>query len=295
MAFLKDLNEKINAIDLSSCRDFSDQIVKINLLIWNEFFPPEILPRVRKCITLDHNRPLIRFMQKFFLEQKNNFVWRALFDKDFRCLVLQKFSGVYGAWDYGKPSMGTHFFWGITTDGQMTPLFFENGFLKDRNKILSDILLAPESIVEALREGKIVPSIFTKFSLVAFYLGAQVMGGPGQSEYMPKIKKVWLEILKSVDSSEAELIKNIPADVINTADISFHRNSDGRLIKDWGFDIAFRKLFSEEYLQKIGSLSLCDVLRPFVPLSYYRLTPAEERQKIDFKEEDLYTGFSWIK
>ncbi|MFH1253566.1 MAG: hypothetical protein V1664_04540 [Candidatus Uhrbacteria bacterium] len=295
MNFLEKLNTKINAVDLSSCQDFSDQVVKVNLAIWEEFFPPEVLPQVRKCVTLDHNCPLIRFMQKFFLEQKNNFVWRALFNQDFRQQVLQEFSGVYGAWDYGKPGGGTHFFWGITPDGRMTSLFFENNFLRDRSKILADIPMNPESITKALQQGIIVPSIFTKFSLVAFYLGAQTMGGPGQSEYLPKIKKTWLKILASVDPAEANLVNLIPAEVVNTFDMAFYWGADGNLKKAWGFDVAFKKLFSEEYLKKVGTLPLRDALRPFVPLSYYRLTPAAERQKIDFREADLYAGFGWVK
>lgn len=293
--FLKNLNEKINNIDLSNCRDFSDQIVKVNLVMWQEFFSENDQTKVRKCLTLDHNRFLIRFIKKFLLEQKENFIWQALFNESFRVLVMKEFSGIYGAWDYEKKGTGTHFFWGITPKKQMTALFLKDNFLHDRSNCLPSIPMTPEGIVEALEKNQIVPSIFTKFGLVAFYLGTQVMGGPGQSEYVPKLKEAWLRVLQQADTQEVELVRRVPADIINTMDTAFYKNSADEIIKGWGFDMAFRKILTEDYLKKVGDMPMCEVLRPFIPLSYYRLTPAAERQKIDFKEADLYSGFSWVK
>ncbi|MFA6099996.1 MAG: hypothetical protein WC750_03920 [Patescibacteria group bacterium] len=295
MAFLKKMDELVNGIDISNCRDFSDQIVKINLALWLEMFGSDVREDVRRCVTLEHNHILRHYLPKFLLEQRDNFVWRALFDPDFRQLIMKEFTGIYGAWDYSGPKTGTHFFWGITPGGEQTPLFLDGDVLKDPSGQVEDTPLTPEGIAAALEKNIIAPSIFTKFGLVAFYLGAKVMGGPGQTEYVPKLKETWLKILRQTDPEEAKLVSLVPGDAMNTFDLAFNKTPDGKIFKQWGFDMVKNHTLSRTYLEQLKNLPLRAALKSFIPLAYYRLTAANDRQEVDCQEQDLYSGFGWVK
>lgn len=48
-------------------------------------------------------------------------------------------------------------------------------------------------------------------------------------------------------------------------------------------------------INALNHLPLKSALKSCIPISYYRLTPANERQEIDFKEQNLYSGFAWVK
>ncbi|MDD5252011.1 MAG: hypothetical protein PHT12_05245 [Patescibacteria group bacterium] len=291
---LERLNAVINGVDLTGCQDFSDQIVKVNLAIWREFFPPEIRESVRHCVTLEHNHVLRRFLPEFLASNRGSFVWRSMFDPGFRKLVLKEFAGIYGTWDYAGPGSGTHFFWGALPNGEQTSLVLDGDVLKDRAGVMADTPFTPEAVSAGIAANVLIPSIFTKFSLVAFYLGAKVMGGPGQTEYVPKLKEAWLRVLRATDEAEAELVEAVPADVMNVVDLAFHKTSDGKVFREWGLDIARRRTFSSDYLRQLGAMPIRAAMRSLVPLSYYRLTPAEERQDIQHDAAELNAGFSWV-
>ncbi|MFA6227205.1 MAG: hypothetical protein WC631_01865 [Candidatus Paceibacterota bacterium] len=294
--FIKHFQSIIDKIDFSTCERLSDQIVKVNYYLWLEFFDEKIRNDVRRCITLEHDEILIQFLSTFLLENKNNIVWKSLFDKGFRDRILSRFDGIYGAWNYSGKGSGTHFFWGFNLeDGKEYRMDFVDGKLVNHEGLVRDINMTPEDITLALTEGILIPSIFTKFALVSFYLGAKVMGGPGQTEYTDKLHKGWLDILKEYDYSEYLLVNTVTVLNFNCGDIAFHRKGQSDFIKEWGFDIAMNHTFSKEYLQTLGKTSFKYLLYPLIPISYYRLTPANERQEIDYKESDLYQGFNWLK
>jgi len=206
--FVQHLQTMIDNIDLTTCKRFSDQITKINYYLWLEFFPEEIRDNVRRCVALEHDEILIKHLARFFLEEKDNFIWRAIFDKDFRKIVLEKFDGIYGAWNYSGENTGTYFFWGFCPeDGKEHRLELKGNKLVEPNGLIREVELVPEDVVTALTEGILVPAIFTKFSMVASYMGARVMGGPGQTEYTGKLHQTWAEILEKEDPEEYKLIK----------------------------------------------------------------------------------------
>ena len=37
-----------------------------------------------------------------------------------------------------------------------------------------------------------------------------------------------------------------------------------------------------------------DIVYPFIPIAYYRLTAADEREEIDYDEKELYKGYEWL-
>jgi len=294
--FLKRFQKIVDGIDFSTCKRYSDQIVKINYYLWQEFFDVEIRDKARRCLTLEHDEILIKYLSKFLLESKDNFVWKTLFDPVWRETVTKEFDGIYGAWNYSGPNTGTHFFWGFHgDDGVEYRLVLDGNKLVNPDGKVEPIDLTPEAISKALTEGIIIPSIFTKFSLVAFYLGAKTMGGPGQTEYTGKLHKAWLNVLTKLDKDELELVKH--ASVMNfcCCDLAFHKDGDGNIIREWGPDIAMYHRFTKEYLERLGQTPFKYAVYPLIPISYFRFTPATERQKVEYKSNDLYQGFNWVK
>ncbi|MFA5878222.1 MAG: hypothetical protein WC845_02560 [Candidatus Staskawiczbacteria bacterium] len=296
VAFIQKLQGIIDNVDFSTCNRLSDQIVKINYYLWQEFFDPQIRDQIRRCITLEHDEILIKYLSQFLLDDKENIIWKLLFDKRFRDIVLKEFDGIYGAWNYLGPNTGTHFFWGFVEDeGKEFRMELRGEKLVNPDGKVRDINLTPEDVTAALRDGIIIPSIFTKFSFVAFYLGAKTMGGPGQTEYTGKLHDAWLRVLINEDPEEYELVKQASVLNFNCGDVAFTKDKEGNIKKEFGFDIAMSHRFSKEYLEKLGQVKFKYLLYPFTPISYYRLTPAAERQELEYSENDLYQGFNWVK
>ena len=291
LAFLEKMQKMIDDIDFSTCKNLSDQITKINYYLWQEFFDPRIAAQARRCITLEHNGILIKYLEKFISEKKDSFVYKMLFEEKFREIILKEFDGIYGAWNYGGKNSGTHFFWAFNSkDGKRYRLKIEkNSLISPENKI-EPTELTPEEIIKNLRNEVLIPSILLKFAIVGTYLGTKMMGGPGQTEYASKLQNKWLEILKNYDKKEYELAKTVDASSMNAGDLAFRKNKKGELIKEWGFDIAMHHRFSKKYLDTIKNIKFKHFVYPFMPISYYRLTPAEKRQPLGFKESDLLEG-----
>lgn len=296
LAFINHVQEIIESIDFSSCERLSDQIVKINYRLWLEFFDPAIRNSVRQCIALEHDEILQKFLVNFLQQDQNNIVWKSLFDKAFREKVLKEFKGIYGAWDYLGEKTGTHFFWGFDGDDcKEYRMELRGEVLVNPEGKVRDVPLTPEGVIQGLKDGLIIPAIFTKFTTVAFYLGAKTLGGPGQTEYVGKIHQVWLKILKESDPEEYKLVNQVTSLNFNCGDLAFTKDQQGNIVKEWAWDIAMNHRFTKDYLKKVGGIKFKYLIYPFVPISYYRLTPAAERQKVDYKENDLFQGFNWVK
>ncbi len=288
--FIKRLQLIIDNVDFSTCKKLSDQIIKINHKIWLEMFDPGIINDVRRCITLEHDEILIEFLTKFVLENEDNIVWKSLFDKKFREIVLKEFDGIYGAWNYYGKNSGTYFFWCFDEeDGQEYRLDLRGDVLFSPEKKARNIKLEPEDISRALNEGILIPSIFIKFATVAFYMGAKTCGGPGQTEYSGSMQKAWLKVLNiSNYAKELELSKYWSVINFNCADMAFRTKKDGKIYKEWGLDIAMNHTLTKKYIEKISKIPIKFFIYPMIPISFYRLASVEERKQLNIKEEDLY-------
>lgn len=294
IAFLKKMQGIIDKIDFSTCERLSDQIVKINYYLWQEFFADDIRDKVRKCITLEHDEILIKYLSSFLLENKTSTIYKALFDKEFRNTIRKEFDGIYGAWNYSGDDSGTDFFWCFSVDdGKRYKMKLDGEVLKNPEGKIRDVRLTPEDVSAGLKEGILIPSIFIKFGLVATYMGCKLMGGPGQTEYAGALHDAWLRVLEKHDKEELELAKQVVSTTFNTGDLAFSKNDKGEIMKEWGFDIAMNHRFNLDYIEKLKNVKFKYLLYPFIPLSYYRLAKANERQEIDYKEADLYKGFDW--
>jgi hypothetical protein len=98
---------------------------------------------------------------------------------------------------------GTLFFWGINNAGRRVPLYLENGQsdqgtlkgLDDRGE-LYELPYTPQSIADALKENRLLPSLFTSFMVLSFARGVSCVGGYYQCEYLPNMQKKLVHALR---------------------------------------------------------------------------------------------------
>lgn len=290
--FIKKIQDIVDNIDFSTCKKYADQITKINYYLWPLMFDSKSRNEIRRLVPLEHDEILKRYLIKFLREKEDNFVKKILFNPELRQKLIDKFKGIYGAWDYGQEGSGSKFFWGFTKQAQHIKLDLINNTLVDKDKIIK-IDFEPEALANALEKEIITPSIFTKFTIVAFYLGACAWGGPGQSEYVPKLKKAWVEFMADIDPEEQKRIESVSVENNICCDVHFSRQN-GKLKKLFAFDVMYQGGFDKNYYNKVGDTALKHIFLPSMPICYYRLAPAGETQDFGFDDEELYQGFNWL-
>lgn len=103
----------------------------------------------------------------------------------------------------------TDLFWGLA-DGKIYPLQLKNGDLSDIKGSRSDVPFQPSCIAEALRERRIVPSLFVAFLVISILPGTRVLGGCRQVVYYPLMRHVLATALGK--TGETDLLNSLRAD-----------------------------------------------------------------------------------
>jgi hypothetical protein len=110
---------------------------------------------------------------------------------------------------------GTVFFWGINDAGRRVPLHIvsagkEDAFLvgiDDHNNVWK-LAYTPETILAALTDSRLLPSLFTCFLVLSFARGIKCIGSYFQSEYLPNMQKGLVDALKQIPEYE-EIAKHV--------------------------------------------------------------------------------------
>lgn len=104
----------------------------------------------------------------------------------------------------------TDLFWGLA-DGKIFPLRLKYGLLSDVKGSRPDIRFEPTSIAMALRQRRIVPSLFVTFLVISILPGTRVLGGCRQVVYYPLMRHVLAAVLQK--TGETGLLNSLRADV----------------------------------------------------------------------------------
>jgi len=287
--FLRSISDKIDSIDFSKCKRYSDQITKINYHLWPMLFEKFLRKDLIDLIQLEHDEILIEFLFDFF-KKEETFIYKALFDEEFRSIILDKFRGNYSAWDE-KRNYGTHFFWHIDKDGVQHRLY-----LNEEEKLVAannfSIALEKNAILEGLRQKTIIPGMFLKFSIFVCYLGVIPFGGFGGVNYLSTIKNIWLDVLPEEYKFEKELISKIKTDGLITIPMVYdYDQKNEKILEQYAFDVMYKGGITKEYLEKIDKLRMDELMRPAIEMTYNyysNLLPPEDRKEIKFDEKSIY-------
>lgn len=104
----------------------------------------------------------------------------------------------------------TDLFWGLA-DGKIFPLRLKDGLLSDVKGSRPDVRFKPASIAVALRQRRIVPSLFMTFLVISILPGTRVLGGCRQVAYYPLMRHVLATALQK--TGETSLLHALRADV----------------------------------------------------------------------------------
>ncbi|HRY82860.1 MAG TPA: hypothetical protein P5232_04160 [Candidatus Moranbacteria bacterium] len=284
---LEKINNVIKNIDFSSCKTLGDQYTKINYYLWPYLFEEKLRENAARLISIEYDDIVIDYMIYVFENEKDSFVYKMLFENEFRELIIDEFEGINGAWDEEK-KVGTHFFWGLDENNEHLRLELKGGFLIGENEFKLEF--TPEAIIGKLKSKKILPGMLLKFSLIIFYMGMKPLAGYSL-EYLTRMKIKMIEILAEYFPEEAELAKNIPLDNMNLISICQGRDSQGKLKELHAFDIFLKGGFSEEYFNKLDSIKFKEYMIPPLLFAYdYGISKygnIKDKKNFSITEENL--------
>lgn len=220
------LDEDIAAPDTLSMPDYGHQATRINSLLWQRMFTD--------------GHPVTRFVQLQLeavctdllikdLYAPTNLIYQLLFVAPVRDRLLAELDGARACWRRDKlrgrltsqaagAHGGTVFFWGINDGGRRVPLSLEGdqhvmrltGI--DGHGVRQEHEFAADGIALALLEGRLIPSLFTCFTVLAFARGIACVGGHYQADYLPEMRRGVVAALRTVAEYRpgADLVAQAP-------------------------------------------------------------------------------------
>jgi hypothetical protein len=247
---------------------YGDFISALNMRCWPYLFDLNLRSSLPRLVYLMSNDIINRLLIKS-LKDEGSLVCRYLFDPSIRNAVLDSFYGIRCAW--GPNQSGTHFFWKTDDNGVPWRLEYDpvSQSLKRENYTLP---LRAESVIQALEQKEILPSLFFDFLLITFLGGIQTLGGQYQTEYLPLMQKAHCKILDGLGHSElSEAFASRKTDGLicgydalpyaDTLDLLWtHNSSNNRFTGNWDKGLTpdiLQTLMStpvEMFLTKIPSL-----------------------------------------
>jgi len=256
-------------------RGYSDQAVMLNQRIWRRLFKsPESAPEL---IYLELEKIAARLLCGD-LENTSSLAWRVLCQRDIRDEVLSALDGQRACWDLsvargpgagqGPVSIGrgTVFFWGIDRNGSRFPL----GLCPGNPEVLtgvgddgerSEFPLDPATLFAALKEQRLLPSLFTSYLCIALARGVTCVGGYYQAEYLPLMQRAVADALSKCGcrTSLAELASLVPTTAYLSGMQAVMSVAAGSALRPAGvFEIIGGGRLSEDELGRMAELSLRD-------------------------------------
>jgi hypothetical protein len=213
-------------------RSYSRQSLVVNNRIWQRLFSAK--KAESHIVTMDMEN-IVRQLLERDLNNGKSLVFSLLMDPDLRDRVIGRLDNKRACWNLSElrqrldiactnvagkkmpTSCGTVFFWGVDERSRRIPLLLlENGknrwVLKgtDDKGNVTEIIFSVESILSALKNGQLLPSLFTSFTVLAFARGLTCLGGYYQAEYLPVMQKELVAALHETNSyhETARLVAN---------------------------------------------------------------------------------------
>jgi hypothetical protein len=215
---------------------YSDQSVVLNHRLWKRMFAdPGSAPDV---VVLELEKLVARLLE-LDLRNPESLAWRVLFDRKLKRSVLEHLDGQRICWNRRNlnqrlraargeecekvPSngCGTLFFWGIDQSGRKIPLNLEKDSegverlcgVDDRGDV-STFPFTASGLVDGMRGGRLIPSLFTSYLVVSLARGVVCPGGYYQAEYLPAIQQRLVLCIDRIPEygPMAEAVKGVTTD-----------------------------------------------------------------------------------
>ncbi|MCP4104278.1 MAG: hypothetical protein GY749_01875 [Desulfobacteraceae bacterium] len=212
---------------------YSHQSTVLNNRIWKRLFTG-VTP-VPDMVYIELEK-ITGCLLKYDLSNPKSLAWNVMFDKVLRSRILTELDGVNVCWNRKllkkrlhfstsdellRKACGTVFFWGIDSRMRRVPLHIETD--APNNEVLRgvdswrnqwELPYNTESIVNALHEGRLLPSVFTCFLTLSFARGLICVGAFFQGEYLPTMQQGVVKALQKTAGYQdvAHLVAQVPVD-----------------------------------------------------------------------------------
>jgi len=261
---------------------YSEQAVMLNQRIWKRLFRnPEAAPEL---VYLELEKITARLL-RHDLANTTSLAWRVLFQCDVRDAVLAALDGQRACWDLSAlharavagpidgtgPSAavgcGTVFFWGIDENKRRVPLGLRPGnpgmlVGVGGNGECFEMPLEPTRLSIALKEQKLLPSLFTSYLCIALARGMNCVGGYYQAEYLPVMQRAVAGALSRWGrcTALAEEMSLVPttAYLSGMQTVMGPAAGDAALLPAGVFEIIAGGGLDDEDLTRMGDLSVRD-------------------------------------
>ena len=277
---------------------YGKQATVINHRFWQRLF------RGRACrselVYIELESIVCRLLERDLFD-KSTICHQLMFDPELRARLIENLDGQRGCWQYEKLSrrcsdsaaaagfnttdsaQGTLFFWGIDAKGRKIPLCIRedvNGTGVDLRGIddsgqLWTIPFTPVDVVRGLRDGRLLPSIFTSYLLISIARGISCIGGYYQADYLPIMQKAAIETLRSNSGETVQTFGSaiLRPDLYLSGMQAIGLETDGQLLPAGPLEIIASGGLNADQYQRIGEVtvlqshiaSLYDTIMDVVP------------------------------
>ncbi len=305
---LNTIFDDLGSID-QAFSSYSQQATVVNNRLWRRLFrgrfcDPELVYIEFECIAS-------RLLQKDLFDD-STICHQLMFDRKLRERLIENLDGQRGCWKYEKlmrrctnltpahgmretDSQGTMFFWGVDAKGRKIPLYIKEGD-NGKGTALSGIddngnlwasPFTPSGIVRGLREGRLLPSIFTSYLLISIARGVSCIGGYYQADYLPVMRQAVNDALRS-NSGEmvnADFIGKIPSDLYLSGMQTIGFKLNDHLLPAGPVEIIASGGLDAEQYERIGEVT---VLQSHIASLYDTITdiaPATGCERIQARQD----------
>lgn len=194
--------------------NYSEQSVLLNRRIWRRLF--DGTAGSHNVVYCELEKAAGAMLMRD-LDKADSLARCVLFDRALRENVLHQLDGQRGCWQLAKlarslePShgggkaphgCGSVFFWGVDERKRRVPLHLTAGCAggealvgrDDRGRAFQ-LRFTPKALVDALQQGRLLPSLFTCFVTLSFARGLVCVGGYFQAEYLPIMQRGLMQAL----------------------------------------------------------------------------------------------------
>ena len=219
----------------SGLKSYSQQAVILNNLIWKRCFrEPEQAPEM---VFLELEKIASQLLQ-VDLHDENSLMWQVMFNPTLRDEVLSRLDGAKACWDRDKltkrmrqgpsdkksdpGSCGTAFFWAVDNTGRRVPLMLTSSTdhqvmlqgRDDRSELWA-FSFNPKDINRNLEVGKLLPSLFTCYSIIGFARGISCCGGYFQADYLSNIQNALVGAFSEImgETRFVEYVNRVPTSI----------------------------------------------------------------------------------
>lgn len=150
------------------------------------------------------------------LSDENSWIRRRLFkDCSLACEIITAIEKLDDTPWRGWLRNTTHFFWGCC-DGQLFPLWLQDGYLRSFGKHELTVDYSPSSIIDALVAGRIIPNLLLMFIATTMIPGVRSLGGSRHTIYYPLMRHAVCTALQK-SGEEEDLLPDMVAERVPCA------------------------------------------------------------------------------